>query len=200
MSGTTVPSDSRARRMTAALLLVAFAVYALTMSRTLWTTDVFGANWTSWHIATTGSPWIDGTSIPEVGHRSQSLLAIVQTHHGHTAFGRFPGVVVAGLPAYLIASGSMSTVPGSLTAALLTACTLALLFNALRRPLTDTGALLAAVVFGFSTPVWSVSANLMWPHTITVFGIAGMAWASSRERWWLTGVFGGIALTGRLHV
>lgn len=186
--------------MTAAVLLVSFLVYALTISDSLWTTDVFGANWTSWHLVSAGNPWIDGTRIPEVGQRSDHLLAIVHTANGHTAFGRFPGVVVASLPAYLIASDSMSTVPGSITAALLTACALALLFNALRRYLPDSHALLATAVFGFATPVWTVSANLMWPHTITVLGIAGMAWASSRDRWWLVGVFGGIALLGRLHV
>jgi len=196
----TASCETRAHRITVALLLVSFVIYALTISGGLWTTDVFGANWTSWHIASAGNPWIDGTPMPEVGQRSDHLLAIVQTANGHTAFGRFPGVVVASLPAYLIASGSMSIVPGSLTAALLTACALALLFNALRRYLRDTHALLATAIFGFATPVWTVSANLMWPHTITVLGIAGMAWASSRDRWWLTGVFGGIALLGRLHV
>ncbi|HEX3223785.1 MAG TPA: hypothetical protein VHR35_14555 [Nocardioides sp.] len=185
--------------LTAALVLTAFAVYALTITRTLWTTDVYGANWTSWHLATAGSPWIDGAHIPDVGPRSSHLLAVVQTANGHTAFGRFPGVVVAGLPAYLIASGPMSTVPGSLTAALLTACALGLLFNALRRRMPDTHALLATAAFGFATPVWTVSANLMWPHTITVLGITGMAWAASADRWSWVGVFGGIALWGRLH-
>ncbi|HEX3298193.1 MAG TPA: hypothetical protein VHR85_15360 [Nocardioides sp.] len=191
---------NRRRPIAAWLFLVAFAVYALTMSRTLWTTDVYGANWTSWHIVTTGSPWIDGARIPDVGHRSTELLAIVHTHGGHTAFGRFPGVVAATLPAYvLLGSGAMSIVPGSLTAALLTAGALTLLFLALRRSLTERQALLAVVLFGFTTPVWTVSANLMWPQTLTVLGIAGMAWASATGRWWWAGVFGGIALWGRVH-
>jgi len=191
---------NRRRPIAAWLFLVAFAVYALTMSRTLWTTDVYGANWTSWHIVTTGSPWIDGARIPDVGHRSTELLAIVPTHGGHTAFGRFPGVVAATLPAYvLLGSGAMSIVPGSLTAALLTAGALTLLFLALRRSLTERQALLAVVLFGFTTPVWTVSANLMWPQTLTVLGIAGMAWASATGRWWWAGVFGGIALWGRVH-
>ena len=55
-------------------------------------------------------------------------------------------------------------------------------------------------MFGFATPVWTVSANLMWPHTITVFAIAGMAWAAASDRWWWAGVFGGIGLWGRVHV
>ena len=44
------------------------------------------------------------------------------------------------------------------------------------------------------------AANGIWPHTLTILGITGMAWASSTRRWWLVGVFGGIALLGRLHV
>ena len=184
-----------------AVFVLSFAAYALTISRTLWTTDVFGADWTSWHIARTGSPWIDGTRIPELGHRSAALLAIVQTDHGHTAFGRFPGVVVASIPAYAVSgSARFSTVPGSLTAAFLTACALVLMFLALRVRQTDTQAAIATLVFGFATPVWTVSANLMWPHTITVFAIAGMAWAAASDRWWWAGVFGGIGLWGRVHV
>ena len=193
------PRERSVHLISAVLLVASFAIYALTISRVLWTTDVFGANWTSWHIATTGSPWIDGTRIPEVGHRPASLLAVVHSHGGHTAFGRFPGVVVAALPAYLITGGSMSTVPGSLTAALLTSCALVLLFNALRRHLATSHALLATVVLGFATPVWTVSANLMWPQTITLLGVAGMAWASATERWWWVGVFGGVTLWGRVH-
>ena len=69
-----------AKTITAALFVMSFAVYALTMATTYWHTDVFGSNWTSWHIATTGSPWIDGASIPQVGHRGNALLAMVE--HG----------------------------------------------------------------------------------------------------------------------
>jgi len=190
-----------ATRVAIALFLISFTIYSLTISRTLWTTDVFGANWTSWHIARTGSPWIDGTRIPDVGSRSSHLLAIVTTHHGHTAFGRFPGVVAASIPAYVMTgSRSFSTVPGSLTAAFLTSSALVLMFHALRRYLTNPQALLATVVFGFATPVWTVSANLMWPQTITVLAIAGMAWSAASDRWWWAGVFGGIGLWGRAHV
>jgi hypothetical protein len=185
--------------VSAAILLVSFAIYALTISDVLWTTDVFGANWTSWHIATTGTPWIDGSHIPDVGNRPQNLLAIVHTINGHTSFNRFPGVVIASLPAYLIASGPMSTIPGSLTAAFLTSCALVLMFQALRRHAPLSHAVVATTVFGFATPVWTVSANLMWPHTLTILGMAGMAWAASTGRWWWVGIFGGVALSGRIH-
>jgi alpha-1,2-mannosyltransferase len=55
-------------------------------------------------------------------------------------------------------------------------------------------------VFGFATPVWSVAANGIWPHTVTLLGIAGMAWSAGHQRWWWVGVFGGVAIWGRIHV
>lgn len=200
MSARAASREHRNRRVAWALFFGAAVVYSLTISRDLWTTDVLGSNWTSWHIVSSGSPWVDGAPIPGAGIRSNQLLAIVPTSNGHTAFVRFPGTVVASLPTYLLFRlGSMSIVPGSLTAALLSALAVALMFLALCRHLSGRRALVSALVFGFATPVWSVSANLMWPHTITVLGIAGMAWAASSGRWWWAGVFGGIALWGRLH-
>jgi alpha-1,2-mannosyltransferase len=198
----TTALDARERRRVTVpwLFFGVLGVYVLTMARGYWHIDVFGGDWTSWHLARTGSPWIDGQPIPEVRNRSDYLLAIVHTANGHTAFSRFPGIVVAGLPAYLVlGSDTWSIVPGSLTAAVLSAVAVTLMFSALRRYLTDRKALFAAVVFGFATPMWTISANLLWPHTITVLGIAGMAWAASANRWWSAGVFGGVALWGRLH-
>lgn len=93
----------------------------------------------------------------------------------------------------------MSIVPASLTAAFLTACALALLFIALRRHIRDRDAVVATTVLGFCSPVWAISADSMWPHTITILGIAGMVWGASRDRWWWVGVFGGITLWGRMH-
>jgi alpha-1,2-mannosyltransferase len=104
------------------------------------------------------------------------------------------------LPAYfLFGSDSPSELPGSLTAAFLSAVAITLMFSALRRHLTDRQALVAAVVFGFATPMWTISGNMLWPHTVTVLGIAGMAWSASSNKWWSAGVFGGFALWGRLH-
>ncbi len=85
-------------------------------------------------------------------------------------------------------AGGMSVVPGSLTAALLTAvCAGPDLPVLVRRSPTERQALIAFALFGFTTPVWTVAANLMWPQTLTVLGIAGMAWAAASGRWWLAG-------------
>lgn len=196
------PGTSPRRTWLAPVLLFAglLCLYAVTISHDRLSYDVYGANWMSWHIANSGNPWIDGTPIPYLQGHGPIKILIVTGDNGHTVFGRFPGVVAAGLPAYLIAHGAgMSTVPGGLSAACVTAGTVLLMFLALRHHLRDREALVATTAFGLATPVWSVAANGMWPHTITLLGIAGMAWASTTQRWWWVGVFGGIALWGRLH-
>jgi len=84
-------------------------------------------------------------------------------------------------------------------AALLSAVAVALFFLLLRDRTGSRTALIAALLLAFATPVWSVAADAMWPHTLTTLGIVGMAWAADRRRWWLMGLFGGLALWGRLH-
>ena len=109
-------------------------------------------------------------------------------------------MIAASLPAYWV-SGSDSFVmaPGALTAAALTACSLVLLFLTLRSRMSELAAALVVWAFGFTTPVWSIAANGVWPHTITVLGITGMSWSAVNKRWWLAGAFGGVVLWGRLH-
>jgi alpha-1,2-mannosyltransferase len=94
----------------------------------------------------------------------------------------------------------MSLFPGSVTAAALTAGSVLLMFQALATRQRKGHALLGALAFGFCTPVWSISANGVWPHTVTGFAIAGMAWTSATGRWWWCGAFGGIALWARPHM
>lgn len=181
------------------LFVLSTLVYAATVARSHFSADIWTSNFASWHVAKTGSPWVDGIPFPSFDQnplRAQWFLDV----HGHTVIGRSPGVVAAALPAYWLARPAhMTTLPGALTAAVLTGLAVMLMFLALRRRISGRDAMLATLVFGFATPVWSVAANDVWPHTITVLGITGMAWAATRDRWWLLGVFGGITLWGRLH-
>jgi hypothetical protein len=200
-TGTRPPQGHVTRAIAVPVVLFAgvFFVYALTISHSLVSLDVWSANFGSWHLARTGNPWIEGLRIPLLDGNPLRHEWVLETH-GHTVIGRSPGVIAAALPAYLLlGSSSFSTDPGGLSAAALTAGAVVLMFGALRTRLSRRDALVCAIVFGLGTPVWSVAANGMWPHTITVFGICGMAWASGTGRWWWAGVFGGITLWGRLH-
>jgi alpha-1,2-mannosyltransferase len=124
---------------------------------------------------------------------------------GHVAVFRSPGAIAVAVPGYLLRGGGsdpadFSILPSALTAAVLAVLALILFWLAIRDPLGDIPAASAVLLLGFTTPFWSVNANSLWPHALTLFGISGMSWATVRERWWLVGLFGGLALWGRLHM
>jgi len=186
-----------------------FLIYALTaQTSTKVSVDVYSSSLAGWRIAHTGEPWIDGfdtSRIEGYGDLADPTVFIGEAPNGHRVSLRLPGVVAAVVPAYWIAGGGgepedFSMAPEALTAALITSGSVLLLFLALRRRMGDPWAIAGALVVAWGTPMWSVAANAMWTHTLTVFGIMGMACAASRERWWLVGLFGGIAICGRLHV
>lgn len=189
------------RRGCIAVFIVSAAIFLASADYSSVSGDVWTANVASWQIATLGSPWLDLVDLPALENHPLRDVWIVQLASGHEVIGRSPGAVVAALPAYAVLGGDkFSLVPGAITAALLTALSTSLVFATLRRWLDTRDATLAALVFAVGTPIWSVAANGMWPHTITVLGVCGMAWAAAAERWWLVGLFGGVALWGRLHV
>lgn len=152
------------------------------------------------HVALTGDPVPDIASFPYLDDNIIRGTWIVETADGREAVGRAPGVIAAVVPAYALARpGTVDPLPGGLTAALLTAVAMVLLLLVLRRHLGTRTALAATAVVALGTPVWSVAADAVWPHTLTTLGILGTAWAADRRRWWLVGVFGGVMLWGRLH-
>ncbi len=190
----------RSWRLPLLILVGTFFVFALTARHGGGSWDYYTANYASWHLVHTGSPWIDGVTIPDLSSDPEASTWIKQAANGHTVITRFPGVIAISLPAYALASPeSMTVIPGAMTAAAASALTIMLMFLALRTRMPVRHAVVACLALAFATPVWSISADAVWPHTVTLLGIAGMAWASSTERWWLVGVFGGIALWGRLH-
>jgi alpha-1,2-mannosyltransferase len=181
------------------LFVCALAVYGVTVSHGRVSLDVWSSSFGAWHLTHEGKPWLDGIPLPFLDHNTLRAQWVIESH-GHTVIARSPGTIAAALPAYLLLGGAtFSAVPASLTAAAIVAAAVCLMFLALRRQLDARYAAAAALVFGFATPVWSVAADAMWPQTITVLGICGMAWACSTGRWWTVGVFGGITLWGRLH-
>lgn len=192
--------------------VVVFLLHALGSLHPPITGDVWSAELGAWRIATTGQPWLDGVSADQLpdwhqvdGVESGALWTTVNPDNGSRVVARSPGVVLAAVPAYAVAgwlddSAPLSDVPGSLTAALLAALASTLLLATLRRLTSPPTALACAAAFAVATPVWSVAGNDLWPHSVGILGVAGMAWAAARDRWWLVGIFGGIALTGRLHL
>ena len=162
--------------------------------------DAWTAGFAARHIAMTGDPVPDIADFPLLDDNVIRETWIVRTADGREAVGRAPGVIAASVPAYAVARpATVSPVPAAVTAALLSAAAVVMFFLLLRDRLGTRRSLVAAALLGVGTPVWSVSADAMWPHTLTTLGIVGTAWAADRGRWWLVGAFGGVMLWGRLH-
>jgi len=182
------------------------SLYASTASLSFVSNDVLSSSLAAWRIANAGTPWFDGFPLDGAPTKEGQGLWIGEAENGHIAVFRSPGAIAVGVPAYLLRGGGDTTVeqfslvPAAATAVVLTVGSLLLFALALRPRLGPFCTMVAVTALGLATPVWTVNAESLWPHTLTVFGIAGMAWASSRERWWLAGLFGGLGLWGRLHV
>lgn len=195
-------SRSVDRWLAALVLALALAIYIPTADTSKQNTDTYSAGLGAHVIATTGAPWLDALD-PAEFEPGRTWIQISQ-RSGRPTVARAPGPIAAGIPAELVQravddDGAFSLAPQAFTAATLTALAAMLLFFALRPYVPRVTALTATTSFALATPVWSVGADAMWTHPITVLGIVGMAAFASRERWWLVGVFGGIAVLGRLH-
>ena len=190
------------------LFLGLSAVFAATaQTNTKVSVDVYSSSLAAWRIGATGTPWLDQVDTSRIdgyGDLEDETVFIREAANGHRVPHRLPGAIAAAVPAYWLAGGGhapddFSLVPQAITAALMSAAAVTLFFLAVRPWLGTRDAVAASTVLAFTTPIWSVAANALWPHTVTVLGICGMAWAASRERWLLVGLFGGVAIWGRLH-
>ncbi len=179
---------------------MAFLVFAATASRDLLCMDVWSANYASWMLATSGSPFLDGASVPKLDDSPLRWVWVQDAPNGHTVITRAPAVVVAGVPAHLLAqTDTAALLPGAVTAALLTALAVVLMHLALSKVMPRRRALASTAVFAFTTPVWSVAANGVWPQTITVLAIALVAWSAAGQHWWTMGLGGALLLSARPH-
>ena len=184
-----------------AIFLGVFSVYALTACRAYTHIDAQAATVESWRIASAGEPWLDKVMTDKL--RENKFIS--QAPNGHVVGQRMAGPVIAGIPFYWLldndpARGAFTLGPGGIAAAACTAGAVLLVFLTLRRHAPPSLSLIASLVFALATPTWSVSANMLWTHPVTQLGIAGAAYAASRGRWWVAGMFLAIGMLGRPHV
>lgn len=192
-----------ARPWAAALtvFLLCLVVYVPTAARTVTHIDVDHAGVAAWRLAETGSVSMEGIDVEKFAEEHDFEPKFIGTApNGEVVVNRSPGVVAAGVPAYWLAGDDFSATPQALWAALLTSVAMAVLCAALSRRMSSGRAAACSLVVAFTTPVWTVSANGLWPHTITLLGIFVMAWAADRNRWVAVGLAGGLALWGRFHM
>lgn len=195
-----MPGGWRSVILALAVFVTCLGVYLPTVSSLLVNTDAAANSLAAWRLAQTGTPWMDGLDLRESGKVSHYGLG----RDGHMVTTRTPGQIWAAAPFYLGTSSDQANwtfARGGIAAAVLTAGGVSLLFLGLwRRGTNLVLAMGGSAVFAFTTPVWSVSANALWTHPVTLLGLGGASWALSRGRWWLAGVWFGVAMTGRLHV
>jgi alpha-1,2-mannosyltransferase len=203
-----LPRRGRAWVLPLLLFLVTFGVYAGTAEHRHVGTDAYASAVEAWRITGTGSPWLDAldvTTIEGVHAPIERGRWLIEAGNGHVVAHRMAGTVIAALPFYAVlgegtTEASFSLAPGALAASFWTAVGVVLMFLALRRRVQVPLALAGAAAYAFATPTWDVSANGVWTHTVTQLGIAGAAYAFSRDRLWLAGFFLAAGMLGRPHL
>lgn len=165
--------------------------------------DAYASSLSAWRIATTGKPWMEGVDFADLSGIKDGSVWTSEIN-GHLVTTRMFGPILAAVPFYWVKAypdeASFSIFRGGIAAAVMIAAAVVFLFQSVRRRVGDVKALAGAAVFGFTTPAWSVGANALWTHPMTMFGLAGAALAASRDRWWLAGLSLGVGMWARPHV
>lgn len=183
------------------VFLLTFLVYAPTVAKDQIHTDTAVSTWTSWQIAQTGQPWMDGLDLRQ---DELPITYFQKNPDGHTVTTRSPGPIWVAVPFYLgVGDEGLADIDywrSGLAVALLAAGAATFVFLSLRPVMGERAAGGTAAVVAFTTPMWSVSADMLWTHSVTTFAIAGAAWSASRDRWWFVGAFLAVGIVGRPHV
>ena len=200
-----VRSRTRHLWLPAALFLVALAIYVPTVAQASVNTDAYAASVSAWRIATTGSPVMDEVDTSELSGAQVLDQWLVHRADGSLVHNRMGGVVAPAIPIYWLFGNSadpqnFSIMWGGVTGACFAAGAVVLFFLTLRRYVPTFTATAAAGVLALTTPTWTVSANGLWPHSVTQFALAGAAWALSRNSWLAVGIFLGVGITARPHL
>jgi hypothetical protein len=187
------------------LMLLSLGVYLPTVSTDRVVNDSQAAAASAWRIATTGRPWIEGVATAQLEGHPDPDAWIIETKQGHLVHARTPGVILAGVPFYWVLNNdpdpsAFNIWVGGLAAACITAAGGVFMFLGLRSRLGDGVAFVATSALLFTTPVWTVSADALWTHTLTFLAIAGATWAFTRGRWGVAGAFLALGIFARAHL
>lgn len=126
---------------------------------------------------------------------------LVEGQH-HVVSDRFPGVIFFGVLFYWIFTlGTEEPViaPAALAGVTATATAVGLLHVVFRRLVPTSTALVAALLAGFGTATWTVSADSLWPHGINQLWLAGALLVLGMGVWSASGAFFALAIFTRPH-
>lgn len=144
----------------------------------------------------------------QLAHHGNATLNAFAGHtwifesHGRYVTNRLPGVVFWAAPFYALLGGNgyPAIYPGALAAALATAIAVSLLFVLAARIVSRRAAIAAALLLGFGTGTWTVSADQLWTHGPAQAAVLLTVLLASRRQWLLAGVPAGFAILIRPHL
>jgi hypothetical protein len=174
------------------LFVVVFPVFLLTAHYAMVSVDTSSAFIPAWHLVHHGNLWLEGMRHPPYW----SVHA-----GGHLVSNREPGVILANVPAYLILYplGPVA-LGGALTAAVLTAATVATLYVVVRRLGSPDVALATALVAAFGTSLWSIASAEIWTHTVDALCLALAMLFLTRSGYLAAGAIIGVSAMARPHL
>lgn len=156
--------DSRSRwDRVSPLALAAMALLVFT-SAASWprgiVTDTFSVDASAWRLAKYGSLNLAGVAggVPWLVHVSP----------GVAYSDRFPGAILAGVPAYLLGPNQLTEWPGTLTAVILGVVSVVLLQRLVTNLAGPFAGRVAATVAVVASPVLSLVSDQLWAHSVTV--------------------------------
>lgn len=163
-----------------AVVYLATAAYSTTQS-----VDTIAAAVPAWQLVENGTLRVD--------EFREATPWFVTTPDGVYS-NRFPGVIFIAVPLYALASllgfsggASPTLVPAGMTAALVTAAAMGVLFVVFSRLAPPTIALVAVLVVGLGTGTWSVSGHALWTHGPAQLYLALAMFSLAREKYASTG-------------
>lgn len=180
------------RRAWLTVFLLCLPIYLLTAHYSDVSDDTKSAVLPAWQFVHHGNLWVEHM-------RPRPYWSVLSGDH--FASNRMIGLQVVNIPmvALLYWMGP-SVVPGALTAAAITAGTVAFMFLVFRRLAAPWLAYAATGVLAFGTSLWSVASTEVFPHTVDAFCLALVMYALVRERHLLAGMAFALAIPSRPHV
>ena len=174
------------------VFLLILPVFVLTAHYAVVSVDTSSAYVPAWHLVHHGNLWLEDMKHPPYWsvHAADHLVS-----------NRTPGVILVNIPVYVLLY-FLGPVPlgGALTAAMLTAATVATLYVVARRLASPNVALATAFVAAFGTSLWSVASAEIWTHTVDALCLALAMLFLTRNRYLAAGAVIGVGSLARPHL
>ena len=202
------PPLERRTRLIAAVLFVALFVVYNANGREIGTVDSQPGKFTAREIAVRGTLTLDRIVAERPALAERAAFARDRQGHFRSAYP-LPSALIAAIPATLLHHLRLVDMDAplapnliaALTASVLTAAAVTLIFLAVRRIVSETIAVTTAIAIGVGTNYWAVVSQTLWLHECVAFGLAIALWAWLRPAadirtgdLWLGGI--GLALAG----